>query len=140
MYIRVRPKQYRMTAHKPTTLLPFLTVSNCKKAVDFYISAFGATETTKHEHTNNKQMSKIDIEGASFWIGDEEPEFGNVSPDPNGNAAVRIILVSNNADHLYDKALQCGATQICPMTTETIWRIGKLKDPFGHVWEIGYTL
>ncbi|RDC62486.1 VOC family protein [Adhaeribacter pallidiroseus] len=39
-----------------------------------------------------------------------------------------------------EKAIKLGATEICPMTTEEDWRIGKLKDPFGHIWEIGYTL
>jgi PhnB protein len=129
-----------MTAHKPTTIMPFLTVSNCKKAVDFYISALGAIEKSRYENTDKKLMANIDIEGAEFWVGDEEAQFGNVSPDLNGNRSVRIILATNNADDIFEKAVKSGAIQICPMTTEKVWRIGILKDPFGHVWEIGYIL
>lgn len=87
-----------------------------------------------------KLTSKISIEGAEFWVGDEEPQFGNVSPGLTSNSPVRIILKTKHADELFEMAIKFGATQICPMTTEDEWRIGKLKDPFGHTWEIGYTL
>lgn len=120
--------------------MPFLTVNNGKKAVDFYISAFGATEVKRFAMPNEKLTSRISIESAEFWVGDEEPQFGNLSPDINTNSPVRIILQTKHADDLFEKALKLGATEICPMTTEDNWRIGKLKDPFGHIWEIGYTL
>ncbi len=87
-----------------------------------------------------KISSVIEIEGALFYVGDEEPENGTISPDEKSNSPVRIILQTINADELFEKAVQLGATEICPMTTETDWRIGKLKDPFGHIWEIGYSL
>ncbi|KAA9352776.1 VOC family protein [Larkinella humicola] len=129
-----------MTANTTTTVSPFLTVNNGKAAVDFYQSAFGAIELERHDRPDEKLTSKISIEGAEFFVGDEEPEFGNVSPDQRSSSSVRIILKTQHADELFGKAVTFGATEICPMTTETDWRIGKLKDPFGHIWEIGYTL
>lgn len=129
-----------MTANTTTTVSPFLTVNNAKAAVDFYRSAFGAIELERYDRPDEKLTSKISIEGAEFFVGDEEPEFGNVSPDFSLTSPVRIILQTENADELFEKAVTFGATEICPMTTETDWRIGKLKDPFGHIWEIGYTL
>ena len=89
---------------------------------------------------NEKLTSVISIEGAEFFVGDEEPQFGNLSPDMESNNPVRIILRTKKADELFEQALKFGATQICPMTTEGEWRIGKMKDPFGHIWEIGYIL
>ena len=129
-----------MTETNLTTITPFLTVSNGKEAVDFYISAFKAIEEVRYDLSDGKLTSKISIEGAQFWIGDEEPEFGNLSPDLKSGSPVRIILQTKNADELFEMALKFGATEICPMTTESDWRIGKLRDPFGHIWEIGYTL
>lgn len=123
-----------------TTLTPFLTVNNGKKAVDFFISTWGAVEITRYNISDNTLISKISIEGAEFWVGDEEPQCGNLCPDLKSNNTVRIILETKNADELFEKALKLGATEICPMTTENLWRIGKLKDPFGHIWEIGYPL
>jgi PhnB protein len=123
-----------------TTIKPFLTVNSGNKAVDFYISAFGAIEKKRFEMPNDKLSSIIEIEKAEFYVGDEEPENGNFSPDTKSNSPVRIILETQNADEIFEKALKFGATEICPMKTEDDWRIGKLKDPFGHIWEIGYSL
>lgn len=123
-----------------TTIKPFLTVKDGIKAVEFYTSAFDAIETKRFEIGENKISSVLEIENAVFYLSDEEPENGNLSPDQNSNNAVRIILETKNADNLFENALKLGATAICPIKTEEDWRIGKLKDPFGHVWEIGYIL
>jgi PhnB protein len=45
------------------------------------------------------------------------------------------LTVSNATD-----ALTAGATEINPMDDAYGWRIGKIVDPFGHVWEIGRRL
>jgi len=129
-----------MAVNTIITIKPFLTVNNGKKAVEFYIAAFGAVETKRFEMPDQKISSVMEIEKAEFYVGDEEPHCGNVSPDIQSNSPVRIILQTINADELFEKAIKFGATEICPMTTESNWRIGKLKDPFGHIWEIGYTL
>lgn len=123
-----------------TTVRPFLTVNNGEKAVEFYISAFGAIEKKRFEMPNEKLSSILEIDKAAFYVGDEDPDSGNLSPGQHSGCPVRIILQTKNADEVFGKALKFGATQICPMTTEDDWRIGKLKDPFGHIWEIGYTL
>ena len=123
-----------------TTVTPFLTVNNGKKAIEFYIAAFGATEIKRFEMPDQKLTSVVEIEKAEFYVGDEERQYGNLSPKPGSNSPVRIILQTKNADELFENALKYGATEICPMTTESDWRIGKLKDPFGHIWEIGFTL
>lgn len=129
-----------MTLNTAITIKPFLTVNDGKKALDFYVSAFSASVKTKYELPNGKLSAELAIENASFFIGDEEPEFGNLSPNAEHNNPVRLILTTRDADALFDQALKFGATAICPMTTEEEWRIGKIKDPFGHIWEIGYVL
>jgi len=123
-----------------TTIKPFLTVSDGIKAVEFYKAAFSAIEVQRFEMQNQKISSVIEIENAQFYLSDEEPENDNLSSGLKSNNAIRIILETKNADALFEKALQFGATAICPIKTEEDWRIGKLQDPFGHIWEIGYTL
>jgi PhnB protein len=123
-----------------TTILPFLVVSNGARAVEFYTTGLGAVELVRYDGANGKLMSKLAIEGAGFYIGDEEQEFNNLSPETIGGSPVRIILTVSDPDTVFSRALQAGATQICPVTTEEDWRIGKLKDPFGHIWEIGHPL
>lgn len=123
-----------------TTVKPFLTVHDAKNAIEFYVPAFGAIEKKRFEMPGNKLSSVIEIDSAEFYVGDEEPDNGNFSPGQYSGSPVRIILHTRKADELFENALRLGATQLCPMTTEDDWRIGKLKDPFGHIWEIGYTL
>lgn len=53
---------------------------------------------------------------------------------------MRLILTVEDADASYDKAIAAGAKAVCPVRDEHAWRIGKLQDPFGHVWEIGKPL
>lgn len=123
-----------------TTIKPFLTVNNGKKAVEFYQAAFDAIEIKRWKISEDKISSVLEIEEAEFYVADEEPENGNFSPKVSSNSSVRIILNTKNADSFFGKAISLGATEICPMTTEDSWRIGKLKDPFGHIWEIGFEL
>lgn len=129
-----------MKSSRPTTITPFLVVKSGAKAVQFYTTAFGAQETVRYDLPDGRLISKIAIDGAEFWLGDEEVEFNNLSPQTIGGSAVRIVLTVNDPDTIFTRALQAGATQICPVTTEESWRIGKLTDPFGHIWEIGHPL
>ena len=123
-----------------TNIKPFLIVNNAIKAVDFYINAFGAVESKRYSLENNKLSLVITIDGAEFYLSDEESCDGTQTAGQPLNTPIRIILETKKADKIFENALQYGATEICPMTTEEDWRIGKLKDPFGHIWEIGYPI
>ena len=124
----------------PTTIVPFLVVKNGARAIEFYTTGLGATEVVRYNQPDGRLTAKLTIEGAEFYLGDEEPEFGNYSPESIKGSPVRIILIVNDPDTIFDRALSAGATQICPVTTEESWKIGKLVDPFGHIWEIGHPL
>lgn len=122
---------------QPTTnIKPFLTVNHGIKAVEFYTNAFGAVESKRFSLADNKISSVLTIEGAVFYLSDEENCDGTSNHE--FGSPIRIILETKNADKIFENALKFGASEICPMTTEEDWRIGKLKDPFGHIWEIGY--
>ena len=127
-----------MSSNKSATITPFLVVKDGIKAKKFYVDAFEAAVIVSYG--DEKLSAHLSIEGASFWIGDEEPEFGNLSPQSIGGSAVRIVLIIADPEKVFNKAIAAGATQICPVTTEESWKIGKLSDPFGHIWEIGHPL
>ncbi|MBL0332713.1 MAG: VOC family protein [Chlorobiota bacterium] len=129
-----------MNQNNSTTIKPFLVVSNAEKAIEFYTINFGAVVCVKHKIGNNKLICQIAIEGAEFWVGDNDNDT-DVSPKVASlSSIVRLVLNTKNADSLFNNAIKNGATLLCPMTTENVWRIGRLIDPFGHVWEIGYIL
>lgn len=63
-----------------TTIKPFLTVANGRKALAFYIAAFGSIEIKKNDLTDQKISAVLQVEGAEFYIADEEPDNSGQPP------------------------------------------------------------
>jgi PhnB protein len=122
------------------TIAPWLSVPNSAQAVNFYKSAFGATEAYRLEDPGGGVVSKLSVDGAEFWLSDESPEHGNFSPESLGGGSVRMILTVADPDAVFERALKAGATVVFPVGEEYGWRLGRLTDPFGHHWEIGRPL
>lgn len=122
-----------------TTIAPWLSVRNSARAVDFYKSAFGATEAFRMDE-GGSVVARLSVEGAEFWVGDESPEHFNFSPETLKGSSVRIILTVADPDAMFARAILAGATQIYPVGEEYGWRLGRVVDPFGHHWEIGRPL
>ncbi|SRR6266567_545991 len=126
-------------ASVPTTIAPWLSVRNGARAVDFYKSAFGATEVFRMED-GGSVVARLSVEGAEFWLGDESPEHFNFSPQTLGGCSVRLILTVADPDAFFARAVAAGASQVYAVTEEYGWRLGRVEDPFGHHWEIGRPL
>ncbi len=124
----------------PCAIAPWLSVRNSARALDFYKSAFAATEAYRLDGPGGSVVARLSVEGAEFWLGDESPEHGNFSPESLGGSSVRIILTVANPDAVFARALTAGATEVYPVGEEYGWRIGRVVDPFGHHWEIGRPL
>lgn len=116
---------------------PWLNVRNSAKALEFYMSAFGATESFHLEGEDGSIVAKLSIDGAEFWMGEESKDVGNASPQSINGTSVRIILTVEDPDAAFAKALKAGASEVYPVNEAHGWRSGKLIDPFGHCWEIG---
>jgi len=123
-----------------TTLQSFLVVSDGAAAILFYTNAFNAKALERYDQENGRTVAKLSIDGNEFWLGSEEPEFDNYSPTTLKGSPVRMVLIVTDPESVFAQAVTAGATQICPVTTEESWKIGKLSDPFGHIWEIGHPL
>lgn len=119
-------------------LSPWLFVRGAARAVAFYQSAFGAVEVYHLEDPDGNVVSRLALGGSEFWISDESPENFNYSPQTLGGATLRLILTDPNPDALFARALAAGARQVFPMMEEHGWRLGRVVDPFGHHWEIGW--
>src|SRR5262245_58792544 len=122
------------------SLEPMLSVRNGASAVEFYKSAFGATEVYRVEDPSGSVVSRLSIEDAGFWLSDESPEHGNFSPESLGGGTVRMILTVPDPDAMFAKALAAGAREIHSVVEAHGWRLGRVVDPFGHHWEIGRPL
>ncbi|HVZ83108.1 MAG TPA: VOC family protein [Terracidiphilus sp.] len=116
---------------------PLLTVTAGDSAVDFYKTAFGAVELFRMENADGSVVAQLRVGNSDFWVVDESPEHQNFSPSTLGGTTVRMVLVVNNPDAVFDRAVDAGARPLWPMIDQPFgWRIGRLADPFGHQWEI----
>jgi PhnB protein len=115
----------------------WLSVRNGAQAVEFYKSAFGASEVYHIEDPAGAVVSRLSIDGAEFWLSDESPEHGNLSPESLGGGSVKMILTVSDPDSVFAQAVAAGAREVCPVQEGHGWRVGRVVDPFGHHWEIG---
>jgi PhnB protein len=113
-----------------------------REAVEFYEAAFGAVEiyrvggTEEHEDV----VAQLSVGDASFWVSDESPPNENFSPESLGGSTVRMLLVVEDPGAVVERALALGATEVAPVEESHGWLLGRVKDPFGHHWEIGKPL
>lgn len=127
-------------AHK-TSIAPMLSVRNGAKAVGFYKAAFGAGELFRIEGGGGSVVARLSVEESDFWVADESPEHLNFSPESLGGGTVRMVMVVDDPDAAFTRAIAAGATVVQPVGDQPYgWRVGRLVDPFGHHWEIGKPL
>jgi PhnB protein len=122
-----------------SSIAPWLSVRKSAEAVEFYKSAFGATEAYRLE-AGDGVVSRLAIQGSEFWVSDESPEHGNFSPETLNGGSVRMILTVEDPDAAFARDCSAGATEVYPVGEEYGWRVGRVVDPFGHHWEIGREL
>ena len=124
----------------PYSIAPLLSVRNGARAVEFYKAAFGAVEVYRVEDPGGAVVARLTVEGAEFWLSDESPEHANYSPESLGGGTVRMILTVPDPDALIARAVAAGAREVTAVEEAYGWRVGRIEDPYGHHWEIGYPL
>ena len=116
-----------------------LTVKNARKAIDFYKTAFGATELGTMMAPDGQTVihAELKIGDSKFYLGEESREMEAVSPQTLNGSPVSLNIYTEDCDALFKRAVSAGATTKMP-PTDMFWgdRYGKLVDPFGHHWGI----
>ncbi len=123
------------------TLAPLLSVRRGKQAIDFYKAAFGASVLSYVESPDGEIVAEMQIGKSGLWVADESPEHQNFSPERLGGSTARLVMVVDDPDAVFDRAITAGATVIYEVADQRYgWRVGRVVDPFGHHWEIGKPL
>jgi len=120
------------------TATPDLIVSNAKEAIEFYKKAFNANEIYRFPAPDGKIMhALIKIGDSPIMIADESLDVGAKSPSTIGGTAVTIHLYVDDADKIFNQAVEVGAKVTLPIE-DAFWgdRYGKILDPYGHSWAI----
>ena len=115
-----------------------LVVSNSKQAIEFYKKAFDANEIYQMPGPDGKIMHAMIQIGDSFvMMSDEFPAMGCKSPTSIGGTAVTLHLYVEDADKIFNQAVDAGAKVAMPIM-DAFWgdRFGTVTDPYGHSWAI----
>ena len=121
------------------TATPYLIAKNAAGAIEFYKKAFGATELEIIADASGAiRHGEFKIGDSPFMITDESPDYPAwLSPLSRGGTPVHIYLYVEDADAVFNRAIEAGAKELLPVQDQFYGdRSGGLTDPFGHVWYI----
>jgi PhnB protein len=116
---------------------PYLAVRDAAQAIEFYKTAFGATERFRlvDKRTGKVGHAELLIQGALVMLSEENPQWGNVSPQALGGTPVTFCLIVGDADAAFARALAAGATARMPVADQFYgFRSGSVVDPYGYQW------
>jgi PhnB protein len=119
-----------------------IVVPDADAAAGWYQSAFGATIDSRIPLPDGRALSVVLRFGESLvHAGTEFPDFGIVAPATLGGTATVLQIATENADALWQRAIDAGAEAHHPLADQ-FWgeRHGQLVDPFGHRWNIAQHL
>ena len=122
------------------TVTPYLVQEDADAAIAFYKEAFGAEEIYRMPSPDGRLMhAEIRIGDSIIMLSSEFPEMGGTarSPKSAGCHTGSLLILTEDADAAFKRAIDAGATSVMPLEN-MFWgdRYGKVKDPFGHEWQI----
>ncbi len=118
---------------------PYLCVHDAAAAIEYYKTAFGATERFRLINKTNGKIghAELDIQGVLIMLADENPAWGNLSPKSLGGTSTTFCLEVEDPDATIDRVVAAGATIKMPLDNQFYgFRSGSVIDPFGHEWMI----
>lgn len=131
---------------KEDQFVPHLIVNEGMAALKFYEEVLGAEPGHTMMAPDGKRVmhGELILDGHKIFISDEftAEEGGSCSaPRTLGGSCVRIMLMTDNADAVVERAVARGAQVIMPVQ-DMFWgaRYGQIVDPFGHQWGINQQL
>jgi PhnB protein len=132
-------KSQNMTTNfNKTFFAPELFINNGVKDISFYENAFGAIERLRFSNDDGSiHVAELSIDGAIFHIHEITSKQYFFSPDKNSGTTICIGLFVSDVDKVMSHAIKAGAIEISPpQDYEYGYRQAKIKDPFGHYWQI----
>jgi uncharacterized glyoxalase superfamily protein PhnB len=130
------------TAIPDPPLVPYLAVHDGEAALSFYGTAFGAEVTLRFDGDDGRiGHADLVIGPARFFLADEYPDLGVLSPRTLGGTTVTLHLEVADVDATMARATGAGATVAAePEDKPYGHRQGTLVDPFGHRWMLSQRL
>ncbi|MES1181893.1 MAG: VOC family protein, partial [Flavobacterium sp.] len=119
-----------------SSLSAYITLKDCKRAIEFYKKAFDAKEKGILLMPDGKVAhAELEIEGSLLMMADENLEWGNKCPETIGGNPMSFGLYVKDVDKAFQKAIDAGAKSVMPVEDMFYGdRTGQVLDPFGYKW------
>jgi len=139
--IESQSKIYNMKDSSPgnaSFFAPLLALRKVLEGIEFYRSAFGATELQRWSNPDGSvHVAEMAIDGAVFHLHEEVTRTREFSPETLGGVSAVIGLFTADPGALAVRAIAAGAIEESPVRDyEYGYRQGTLRDPFGHLWVV----
>jgi PhnB protein len=121
-------------------VVPYLSMKNADKAIEYYVKVFGAKEIGRITMPGGiVGHAEIQIGDSRIMLAEEMPDWGNKGPATLGGSPVGICIYVADVDAVFRKAIIEGGKVDNNMEPKDQFygdRSGSLIDPFGHKWTI----
>ena len=120
------------------SVTPYLALRDARAALDFYARAFGAELMLKLDMPDGSiAHAEIRIGDSILMLSEENPDWGNRSPQSLGGSPVFLMIYVPDVDAAFARALEAGAEAVRPVADQFYGdRSGTLKDPYGYQWTL----
>ncbi|MEO1056261.1 MAG: VOC family protein [Actinomycetota bacterium] len=125
-----------------TMITPYLAVEGAAQAIEWYRTAFDATEELRFTGDDGRiGHAEVSIFGARVMLSDSYPEVGAVAPTADAPASVSLHIEVPDCDTTFRRAVDAGARgDREPSDQGHGSRSATITDPFGHRWMLNQTL
>jgi PhnB protein len=119
-------------------ITPHLVVDRASAALALYEKALGAKELYRTVGRDGRILfSEMLLHDSRFFVVDEFPEQGALSPRTLGGTPVTLHVYVDDVDAAFVRATAAGMTPVMP-PANFFWgeRYAQVKDPSGHQWAL----
>lgn len=115
--------------------IPYLTVSDARSAIAWYVDTFGATLVGDPYEMDDGRIghAELNLSNGVLYLADEYPELGLKAPSPQ-HASVSLMLTVPDTDAALAQARAGGALVQREPYENYGARNAAIVDPFGHRW------
>jgi PhnB protein len=119
-------------------LTPYLYIDGAGAAIDFYCSVLGAKERMRMSGPDGRVgHAELDLGDSMIMLADQNPDMDVRGPRAIGGTPVSLHVYVEDADDVFDRAIQAGAKALRPVEDQFYGdRSGQFEDPFGHRWNV----
>ena len=115
-----------------------LFVDGAANAIDWYSAHLGAVETLRVSGPDGTVVihAALWIGGSILMLSDANLAWSD-APAPDGPSSANRMIYVEDVDATQGECVAHGATELMPVG-DKFWdkRMGKIRDPFGHVWNL----